>query len=110
MESFNVQSKEIRTIKVCTHDYFYRDKHFVLCYFPELNQYGAIPFENIEDGHLKHPMNGLQLRLSAHLKDTIKLINYHLDVQYYKSQGMTSAQAQCKVLGIPYKPELEPIL
>lgn len=94
--------------KIICKDFSYRGKHFVFLYYPEIKQYGAVPFENIaEDGSMIHSMNGLQLHLSDTVSDLIVNVKYAKDIEYYKSHGLTFAQAICKAMNVEYKAEFE---
>lgn len=73
----------------------YRDRNFTIV--KKDNYYCAIEDKYIdENGKMKCRLNGLQMYASEVLDETIKRVQYSVDIDYYISQGMTKAEAFCK--------------
>ena len=74
----------------------YRGRNFTIV--KKGNYYCAIEDKYIdESGKMNCTLNGLQMFASEVLEETIKRVQNSVDVNYYISQGMTKAEAFCKV-------------
>jgi len=96
------------TIKrtVCKH-YVVLDEDYVLLE-TEDGRFVAINYKDIdENGYLKRPLNGIQMFMDEALEGTMELVRVHVEIQWYKREGMTTAQAFAKAWKLEYKEEME---
>lgn len=101
----------ITKLETVTKAFIYRGSVHLLAYSPELREYVAINRALIgPDGHLLRQLNGMQMHMNPTLQETIQSVKDEVDIEHYMAQGLTKAQAICRVMQISWTEELEKIL
>ena len=82
----------------------YRDRNFTIV--KKEDYYCAIEDKYIDvNGKMKCRLNVLQMFASVVLEETIKRVQDSVDIEYYITQGMTKAEAFCKVFNCQHMVE-----
>ena len=77
----------------------YRNRRFTIV----LNDgfYCAIEDKYITDGVMNTTLNGLQMCANRKLDGCLNDVKRKVDMEHYEAQGMTKAEAFCKVFNLP---------
>ena len=86
-------------MKSIVREYKYRGRSFTI--IKKDGFYLAIEDKYITDGKMNTSLNGLQMRASEKLEQCIDAVNKSCDIEYYKSQGMSKAEAFAKAFNLP---------
>lgn len=96
-------------MKTIVKSYIYRDATYTIVL--KDNHYCAINNEYLDErGCLTVGLNGLQMHAAQTLDECIGNVNRAEDLRYYIEQGMSKAEAFCKVHGIELNSKVEAIL
>lgn len=86
------------TVKIVT-TFNYRGHKYTIAHDGKF--YLAIEDKYITNGKMNTTLNGLQMNASDTLNQCLTGIKNRLDMEHYEAQGMSKAEAFCKVFNMP---------
>lgn len=94
-----------KTSKVICHDYIVMGRHFTIVFHDGM--YCAIEDKYIDDsGCTNKHLNCSELCPGLHLNDCLERVRQKVKMEAFMADGLSRAEAMCKVFGYPCTPEM----